>query len=106
MKSLLLVSLTALTLTGMAQQNPSPAPQPAPVQAPACTPPEVWKHFHPESSKPLHKLLGRIGVEVNKAPGGTLSGPTMEDVVKTLPPPCPAVPARPVPAPTPIATKQ
>ena len=98
MKSLYLVPLLAFPLIGATQQSPSPITQPATVQQPpTCTPPEVWKHFHPESSKPLAKMLARLGKQIDKSTGGTLSGPTVVDVTKTLPPPCPAVPAPPAP---------
>jgi hypothetical protein len=102
MKSLFAVSLVAIFgfSTAFAQQSPKPITQsqPAPVQAPVCTPPDVWKHFHPTSSKPLAKILGRINQQIDKSTGGTLSGPSMGDIAKTLPPPCPALPPSPVPA--------
>jgi hypothetical protein len=79
----------------LAQTASAPQPQQPPpaVQAPPCTPPEVYQHLHPESSKPLIKILGRLNKQIDKATGGTLSGPTVEDVRKTLPPPCPVTSA-------------
>ena len=100
MKTKSILSFVAALLTiqaSQAQQSPNPVTPPAAVQAPSCTPPEVWKHFHPESSKPLAKLLAHLGKQIDKSTGGTVSGPTMDDIAKTLPPPCPAGPTLPAP---------
>ena len=109
MKTKPILSIAATLLSaGMsqAQQSPNPLTQTTTVQAPTCTPPEVWKHFHPESSKPLAKFLAHLGKQIDKSTGGTLSGPTVIDVVNTLPPPCPVVPIPPAPKPAPVTPKQ
>lgn len=90
-----LIALVVFTasLALQAQSAQTIQPQPAAVmQSPQCTPAGVGQHLHVESSKPLHRLLGRLNKAIDKASGGTLSGPTTEDVKKALPPPCPLVP--------------
>jgi hypothetical protein len=108
MKALTQSLVVAVLLTPIVSeaQSPNPVSQPAPVQAQPCTPPEVYQHLHIENSKPLKKLLFALGKQIDKSTGGTVSGPTITDLTKTLPPPCPAVPTPPAPKPIPVAPKQ